>query len=77
MQTVEEKIKQFKLIDYCQYLISSQTNYTITNLAEYLQTWNHDVINKYLRNEIIKKIFYFPVKTDGLVNEPYNCHIQP
>jgi len=53
MQTTEEKRKQFKLIDYCQYLISSQNNYTITNLAEHLQTWSHDVINKYLRNERI------------------------
>jgi hypothetical protein len=44
---------RFKLLDYCQYLISSQINYTITNLAEHLQKWSHDVINRYLKNEKI------------------------
>lgn len=48
-----ETRERFKLIDYCQYLISSQINYTITNLAEHLQSWSHDVINRYLRNERI------------------------
>lgn len=29
----------------------SQTNYTLTHLAEHLQTFSHDTINRYLRNE--------------------------
>lgn len=41
----------FNYVDYCQYLLSSQTNYTLTNLAEHLQTFSHDTINRYLRNE--------------------------
>lgn len=53
MQAIDEKRKKFTLVDYCQYLICAQTNYTITNLAEHLQTWSHDVLNKYLRNERI------------------------
>lgn len=41
----------FNYVDYCQYLLSSQSNYTLTNLAEHLQTFSHDTINRYLRNE--------------------------
>ena len=28
-------IKKFSTLDYCQYLLSSQINYTITNLADH------------------------------------------
>ena len=42
---------KFTKLDYCQYLLSSQINYTITNLAEYLENISHDKINYYLRNE--------------------------
>jgi hypothetical protein len=38
-------------LDYCQYLLSSQINYTLTNMAEHLQSWSHDTINRYLRGE--------------------------
>jgi len=40
----------FTKLDYCQYF-SSQTNYTLTNLAEHLQVFSHDTINRYLRGE--------------------------
>ena len=42
---------RFTKLDYCQYLLSSQINYTLTNLAEHLQTVSHDQINRYLRRE--------------------------
>lgn len=38
-------------MDYCQYLLSSQINYTLTNLADHLQKWSHDTINRYLKGE--------------------------
>ena len=41
----------FTRLDYCQYLLSSQTNYTLTNLAEHLECLSHDTINRYLRGE--------------------------
>jgi hypothetical protein len=41
----------FTKLDYCQYLLSSQVNYTITNLADYLKKCSHDTINRYLRRE--------------------------
>ena len=41
----------FSKLDYCQFLIGSQVNYTLTNLADHLQSWSHDTINRYLRGE--------------------------
>jgi len=42
---------KFPKLDYCQYLLSSQINYTITNLAEHLENISHDKINHYLKSE--------------------------
>jgi hypothetical protein len=42
---------RFTKINYCQYLLSSQINYTLTNLAEHLESISHDKINRYLRGE--------------------------
>lgn len=39
-------------LDYCQYLLVSQINYTITNYADHAPTeMSHDMINRYLRDE--------------------------
>ncbi len=43
----------FSKLDYCQFLIGSQVNYTLTNLAEHLQSWSHDTINRYLRGKVL------------------------
>jgi hypothetical protein len=42
---------RFTKLDYCQYLLSSQINYTITNLAEHLESISHDAINFFLKTE--------------------------
>jgi hypothetical protein len=41
----------FTKLDYCQYLLSSPINYTITNLADHLEGISHDRINRYLCGE--------------------------
>lgn len=41
----------FSQADYCQYLLSSQNNYTLTNLASHLENVSHDAINRYLIKE--------------------------
>jgi hypothetical protein len=41
----------FTKLDYCQYLLSSPINYTLTNLADPVDGINHDRINRYLRGE--------------------------
>jgi hypothetical protein len=45
------KSERFTKLDYCQYLLSSQINYTLTNLADHLEGWSHDTLNRYLREE--------------------------
>lgn len=41
----------FIKLGYCQYLLSSQINYTLINMAEHLKSWSHDTINRYLKGE--------------------------
>ena len=40
-------------LDYCQYLLSSSINYTLTHFAEHSQRFSHDIINRYLCGERI------------------------
>lgn len=40
-------------LDYCQYLLASQINYTLTNFADHSEKFSHDQINRYLRGERI------------------------
>ncbi|MFM8332606.1 MAG: hypothetical protein ACKN9T_13030 [Candidatus Methylumidiphilus sp.] len=37
--------------DYCQFLLSTQINYTQTYLADYHKYFSHDAINRYLRED--------------------------
>jgi Transposase DDE domain len=41
-------------LDYCQYLLVSQINYTLTNFADHSETFSHDAINRYLGGERIR-----------------------
>ena len=41
----------FSKLDYCQFLLSSQINYTLTHMADHVQSFSHDTINRYLRGE--------------------------
>jgi hypothetical protein len=36
-------------LDYCQYLLVSQINDTLTNFADHCAQCSHDAINRYLR----------------------------
>jgi hypothetical protein len=38
-------------LDYCQYLLVSQINYTLTNFADHCEQFSHDAINRSLRGE--------------------------
>ena len=40
-------------LDYCQYLLVSQINSTLTNYAEHLEKFSHDALNRYLEGEKI------------------------
>lgn len=50
------KKKAITRLDYCQYLLVSQTNYTLTNYAEHHpESISHDRINRYLRHDKLKQ----------------------
>lgn len=52
-------------LDYCQFLLSSQINYTLTYFADHAQSWSHDTINRYLRGEkITPRLVWDNVQTD-------------
>ena len=40
-------------LDYCQYLLVTQINYTLTYFADHCEKFSHDAINRYLRDEKI------------------------
>jgi hypothetical protein len=40
-------------LDYCQYLLVSQINYTLTNFADHWERFSHEAINRYRRGERI------------------------
>ena len=40
-------------LDYCQYLLSSPINYTLTHFAQHSEGFSHDMINRYLSGDRI------------------------
>ena len=40
-------------LDYCQFLLSSQVNYTLTHFAEHSRRFSHDLANRHLARERI------------------------
>ncbi len=52
-------------LDYCQYLLVSQINYTLTNFADHTERFSHDAINRYLRGErLTPRLVWDNVATD-------------
>ena len=43
--------KHLSRLGYCQYLLTSPTNYTLTNFADHVENMSHDAITRYLRVE--------------------------
>ena len=60
----------FTKLDYCQYLLSSQVNYTLTNLAEHLDRFSHDTINRYLKGEKLSPRLLFEQVEPLLERDP-------
>ncbi len=46
MKPIHESVTR---LDYCQYLLISQINYTLTNFAEHTEEFSHDAVNRYPR----------------------------
>jgi hypothetical protein len=53
----------FSHLDYCQYLLTSPKNYTLTNLADHQSSVSHDTINKILgKEEISSEVIWSNVR---------------
>ena len=57
-------------LDYCQYLLVSQINYTLTNFAEHADGFSHDAVNRYLAGEkLTSRLVWENVKSQVVVSE--------
>jgi hypothetical protein len=57
-------------LDYCQYLLVSQINYTLTNFADHCERFSHDAVNRYLRGErITPRLVWDNVRAQVVVTE--------
>ena len=57
-------------LDYCQYLLSTPINYTLTHFADHSENFSHDQINRYLAGDhLTPRMLWEHVKTD-LVENP-------
>lgn len=57
-------------LDYGQFLLSSQINYTLTYFADHARTWSHDTINRYLRGDrITPRLVWDNVRNDIVPHE--------
>ena len=45
------KTQTISRLEYCQYLLVSQINYTLTNFADHSEKFSHDALNRYLHGE--------------------------
>ena len=57
-------------LDYCQYLLVTQINYTLTNFANHSNKFSHDKINRFLKGEkITPRLIWENVKSQLVTTE--------
>jgi len=57
-------------LDYCQYLLSSQINYTLTDFADHSQQYSHDHLNRFLRGDKLTPRLLWEQVKDTIVTAP-------
>lgn len=57
-------------LDYCQYLLVSQINYTLTNFAEHSEKFSHDALNRYLNGEKLSPKLTWETVQNQVVQTP-------
>jgi hypothetical protein len=87
MKAKKERVTR---LDYCQYLLVSQINYTLTNYAEHTEKFSHDMANRYLsgdevrprlvweniKNEVRPTSHGFLVFDDSVMDKNFSRHIE-
>src|SRR5450759_1031218 len=62
---MKAKTERVTRLDYCQYLLVSQINYTLTNYADHTEKFSHDMANRYLAgDEIRPRLVWENVKSE-------------
>ena len=62
-------------LDYCQYLLSTPINYTLTHFADHSQGFSHDQINRYLANDRLRPRHVWEHVKPHLEQTPDGCLI--
>ena len=87
MRPKRERVTQ---LDYCQYLLVSQINYTLTNFADHAEKFSHDAANRYLagdeirprlvwenaKGQVIQTPYGFLVFDDTVIDKNFSKHIE-
>jgi hypothetical protein len=60
-------------LDYCQFLLSSHTNFTLTHYAAHFKGLSHDAINRYLRKEKMTSSLIWEHVQGDVVESPRGC----
>ena len=68
MRTAKQPVTR---LDYCQYLLVSQINYTLTNFAEHAEKFSHDAANRYLAGDEIRPRLVWENIKGQVVQTPY------
>lgn len=84
------KTERVTRLDYCQYLLVSQINYTLTNYADHTEKFSHDMTNRYLagdeirprlvwenvRSQVVESAYGFLVFDDTVIDKNFSRHIE-
>ena len=65
------KTERVTRLDYCQYLLVSQINYTLTNYAEHTEKFSHDMANRYVADDALRPHLVWENIGDQVVQTPY------
>jgi hypothetical protein len=68
MRPKQERVTR---LDYCQYLLASQINYTLTNFAEHAEKFSHDAANRYLAGDEIRPRLVWENVKGQVIQTPY------
>ena len=68
MKPTKERVTR---LDYCQYLLVSQINYTLTNYAEHTEKFSHDMANRYLAGDEIRPQMVWENVKSQVIQTPY------
>ena len=65
------KTERVTRLAYCQYLLVSQINYTLTNYADHTEKFSHDMANRYLAEDEVRPRLVWENIKGQVIRTPY------